>query len=176
MRTNRNRHRRGLMLVECIVVIAILLVLGVALTPAWRALTTGVPHIARLVDTDNRVSGVVQRLAADLDETLTVAWQDEPNAAAPTTLTLGRADGVVTYTFNADSITRRTGADAATAVRRWDIPHARVHCRPYLLGNGRSAVLVQTEVRQDIDGVYTPRLQKTHLLFAGALAARGDQP
>jgi hypothetical protein len=163
--------RKGYLLVEILVVLAVMAMVGGIFDRFWRTFAFDLPRDSRLIQENITLNNVVSHIRADVVSAKTLSESvngpDEPN-----TLLMKMPDGVISYKFSNGRILRSftrgtTGITADDIV--WLVPHSWIEWQVWNKGKAGYAVEVKTCIENKNFGQTRKKMANSNLFFAGAL-------
>jgi hypothetical protein len=161
--------RKGYLLVEMIVVIAVLVMVMVTLDQFFRTIIYELPRDSRLVQEDVVLLNAVKNIGADVASAKAVSQKaDGPNETP--SLVIQQADGVVNYEFENGRILRRKSGPVQTSLpdeKTWSIPHGKIELRVLNEKRGADAVEIMSCIEYQDLGKTRRKMANSFLFFAG---------
>ena len=165
--------RKGILLVELMVVLAVFASVSLVLGILFRTALTDVPRAQRLLDTNTIIANVLGRMRQDVDAASSLPRAFGKTAAGDKLLLIELPEGVVCYQLEDDKVTRhRLGPDGALpglGQVGWSAPGARIRWRTWREAGKGYAVELRTSVSHSVRGKVLMKLANSHVFFLGAL-------
>jgi hypothetical protein len=161
--------RKGYLLVEMIVVIAVLVMVMVTFDQFFRTIIYELPRDSRLVQEDVVLLNAVKNIGADVASAKAVSQKAGGPDETPS-LVIQQADGVVNYEFENGRILRRKSGSVQGALpdeRTWSIPHGKVDMRVWNAKHGANAVELVACIEYLDLGKTRRKMANSFLFFAG---------
>ncbi len=163
--------RKGYLLVEILVVLAVMAMVGGIFDRFWLTFAFDLPRDSRLIQENTTLNNVVSHIRVDVVSAKTLSESvngpDEPN-----TLLMGMSDGVISYKFSDGRIFRSFVGGATSAASGdmvWLVPHGWIEWQVWSKGTAGYAVEVRTCIEDKNFGQIRKKMANSNLFFAGAL-------
>lgn len=164
------RLRRGISLVELLVIIPILatvMALGCELLPV---LGKEVPATWRAAGAQRQLTGALQRIGRDVDLAEASPGADALRLTDDNTLLIQTRNGVVRYVFADGGVTRSDSAAGGAPPQTWSMPEAVINWRIMRDNKDRAQALeLMTAVKVQIAGRTLERLANSRVYYVNAL-------
>lgn len=170
------KMRKGYLLVEMIVIIAILVMLALTLDRLTRTIIYEIPRDNRLVQEGVVLRDAVKHIRADVASAKTVSRRAGDSAEA-NTLIIQLPDGIVRYEFEKGRILRQrvTDIQASAAGRMsWSVPHGKIETQVWNKDQKGYAVEVSTCIEDKNFGHIRRMMANSYLFFAGTLLGTAE--
>jgi hypothetical protein len=159
--------RKGYILVEMIVVLAVFAMITIGLDRFFVTLNYDLPRDSRLIQENRSLANAVNHIQADvaLAKTLSQLGDDSNE---PNTLLIELPGGVVSYKFS-DGRILRSFAGSTDGNMVWPVPHGGIEWQVWNKGNTGYAVEIKTCIEDRSFGQTQKKMANSNLFFAGAL-------
>jgi hypothetical protein len=164
--------RKGYLLVEILVVLAVMAMVGGIFDRFWGTLAFDLPRDSRFIQENITLNNAVSHIRADVVSAKTLSESvngpDEPN-----TLLMKMSDGVISYKFINGRIFRSFVGGATSAASGdmvWSVPHGQIEWRVWNKDKTGCAVEVSTCIEDKDFGHIRKKMANNNLFFAGALS------
>lgn len=169
--------RRGVMLVELLVVLAVLAAFSLGAGVVFRTALTDVPRALRLVDVNGSVADMLRRLGQDVDAATSLPAAVGKTVADDRRLLVELPDGVVCYELAAGKVVRHRlgpeGRPGGASQVAWLVPDAQIAWRLWHKDGQAYAVELTTSIRYVQRGRPLSKLSNSRLYFLGSIPAAG---
>jgi hypothetical protein len=159
--------RKGYLLVEVLVVLAVLALVAASLDRFFRAFAYELPRGSRLIQENCTLNNAVDHIRSDVASAKTLS-ESVGDSAQPASLVMELPDGVVTYKFNDGIILRSTtGVSKKSGDSTWPVPHCRIDWSVWQRDKTGYAVEVNTCIEDWDLGLIHKKMANSYLFFAG---------
>lgn len=167
--------RKGFMLVEVLLMLAIVAALSGALAAVFRTALWEIPHSLRLVQAHKSLISAVERIGRDISEARSIPPGSTGRETGKNRLLIELSGQTVFYEVQDDRVTRtvvNAGANGGAGEKTaWSIPYGRIRWVPLNTEAGRPALELKTWIEYRQSGEATKRFENTRLCFIGSLPA-----
>ena len=165
--------KKGFMLMEVLVVIAVMPLVMVVISGIFVTFLRDVPRDTRLLEENIRLLDMAECLARDLDQAVALPASIGVFHSDDSVLLIALPDEAVCYQLQ-DGIVVRTvlGTDDpedADAVRTWPLPNAVIAWQSRRAGEQAYAVELRTHLQQRVAGRTFDKFANSYLYFVNAL-------
>ena len=159
--------RKGYILVEMIVVLAVFVMIATGLDRFFRTLAYDLPHDSRLIQENRSLDNAVSHIRADVALAKTLS-QLGADSNEPNTLLVELSNSVVSYKL-IDGRIIRSFVGSADGNMIWPVPHGRIEWQVWSKGKTGYAVEIRTCIEDRNFGQIQKKMANSNLFFAGAL-------
>lgn len=163
--------RKGMTLVEMVVVLIVLPFAMIAFDVLFRSVLSDIPRSARLVQENVSLLNMLEQMRQDIGGAKALPQSYEQDTAGEGLLLIELADGVVSYQLSGGKMLRRRLTPAkeeqAMDARVWSLPNSQVQWRTWRQDGRGYAVEVTTAIRYKLRSKYQDRMANSHLYFLG---------
>lgn len=173
--------RKGFMLTELLVVLAVLSFVSVALAGLFRTLISDIPRASRVVQANTSLLNMLGQMREDID-----AAKQLPRVFAEYTtdnkmLLIELSDGIICYQLKEDQVLRRrlknAQEDGGEDMEVWSVPHAKIQWQVWKKDGKGYAVEVKTHIEYNVRGHLEKKMANSHLYFVGPVRKlRSERP
>ncbi len=163
--------RKGFMLTEILVVLAIMTMVAYSLSVLFRTFTCDVPRLHRVVETDRLAKNMLESIQKDIESARGLPETYEDMKAGDNLLLIQlRDNSLISYTFLEEEVVKtvhRPGAEEMEAeqVNRWSLPKVQIEWQRWRENTISYAVEFQTSVLYDLRGVKIKKMANSHVFF-----------
>jgi hypothetical protein len=159
--------RKGYILVEMIVVLAVFSMIAIGLDRFFGTLVFELPKDSRLIQENRSLENAVSHIRADVALAKTLS-QSGVDSNEPNILFIELPGGVVSYKLSDGRILRSfEGSTDENIV--WPVPHGMIEWRVWSKGKTGYAVEIRTCIEDKAFGQAQKKMANSNLFFAGAL-------
>jgi prepilin-type N-terminal cleavage/methylation domain-containing protein len=165
--------RRGMTLVEILVVVLVLPFAMIAFDVLFCSILSDIPRSTRLVQENTTLLNMLEQMHKDISAAKSLPQSYGQDTAGEGLLLIELADGVVGYQLSSGKMLRRRltspQKEQATDVRIWSLPNSQVQWRTWRQDGRGYAVEVRTSIRYKLRSKYQQRMANSHLYFLGTI-------
>lgn len=163
--------RKGIFLIELMGVFAVMILLAVMMVKPMRNITRTIPQMQQDYNTNSIINDMLDDLRKDVEASNGLMQYQGNSAASGDMLVIDSPDGLVSYSFEDNKVTRlcdsQPGIDSFRPLIAWDIPGGKIDWKLRDHDGKTVAVEISTGVnRRNSSGVRT-NLKNSHVLFVG---------
>jgi prepilin-type N-terminal cleavage/methylation domain-containing protein len=159
--------RKGYILVEMIVVLAVFAMIAAGLDIFFRTFAFDLPRDSKLVQENCSLENAVNHIRADVVSAKKLS-QVIGDSNEPNTLLIELTNGVVSYKLADDRLIRNFSAGHQGDMV-WPVPHGKIEWLVWSKGKTGYAVEVRTCIEDRNFGQVQKKMANSNLFFAGAL-------
>lgn len=163
--------RRGMTLVEILIVVMVLPFAMLAFDVLFRSTLSDIPRSTRLVQENTSLLNMLEQMRQDIGAAKALPQSHGQDAAGEGLLLIELADGVVSYQLSSGKMLRRrlipSQQEQPADVRVWSLPNSQVQWRIWRQDGRSYAVEVRTAIKYKLRSKYQDRMANSHLYFLG---------
>jgi len=165
--------RRGMTLVEILVVVIVLPFAMVAFDVLFRSILSDIPRSTRLVQENTTLLNMLEQVRQDISAAKALPESSGQYTAGEGLLLIEIADGVLGYQLSHGKVLRYrlTGRqeEQEENARVWPLPNSQVQWRTWREDGRGYAVEVRTAIKYKLRSKYQDRMANSHLYFLGTI-------
>ncbi|MBN1359723.1 MAG: type II secretion system protein [Sedimentisphaerales bacterium] len=165
--------RKGLTLIELLVLITILPIVMLVLSRIFATFLRDIPREARLMEQNVPLRDMTRNLALDVDRAEGLPDSAGSLHADEFTLLIELPEGVACYQWQDGAVTRTlrpdNGQEDSVVERSWEFPDAVVQWQRRWRNERACAVELRTRLRHRVEGKMVEKLANSHVYFVNAL-------
>jgi Tfp pilus assembly protein PilE len=149
-------NRKGYMLIETMVAMAVLISLGLLTSKAVHKAIVEVPRMQRISNADDQLTAFAKFIRKDIESA------SKLSADIPNSLQLESAKGSIAYSIVDNTITRTLSGQQ----KQWHISHSKINFNLIMHEQTPAGVEIKTSVLIRKDGKVYEKLQRSRVFFA----------
>lgn len=165
--------RKGMTLVEMLVVLSVLPFAAIALDTLFRTMVSDFPRSIGLVQENATLLNMLEHVRQDVSVAKALPTSFGPHTASDKVLLIELAEGTFSYQLEQGKLIRQNlsldrqndGADSTV----WSLPNSVVQWRVWSKGDKGYAVEVNTYMRYKLRAKYQKKMANSHLYFLGTI-------
>ena len=161
--------RRGMTLVEMLVVVITLPFALIAFDVLFQSVLSDIPRSTGLVQENATLLNMLEQMHKDISAAKALPQSYGQYTAGEELLLIELADGIVSYQLSSGKMLRRRFTtpreEQATDVRVWSLPNSQVQWNTWRQDGRGYAVEVRTSIRYKLRSKYQQRMANSHLYF-----------
>jgi prepilin-type N-terminal cleavage/methylation domain-containing protein len=165
--------RKGMTLVEVLIVMVVLPFAAVAFDVLFRSTLSDIPRSTRLVQENTSLLNMLEQMRQDIGAAKAMPESSGQYTAGEGLLLIEIADGVLGYQLKDGKVLRYrlTGRqeEQEENARVWSLPNSQVQWRTWRKDGKGYAVEVRTSIRYKLRSKYQQRMANSHLYFLGTI-------
>jgi len=165
--------RKGMTLVEVLIVMVVLPFVAVAFDVLFRSTLSDIPRSTRLVQENTSLLNMLEQMRQDIGAAKAMPESSGQYTAGEGLLLIEIADGVLGYQLKDGKVLRYrlTGRqeEQEENARVWSLPDSQVQWRTWRKDGRGYAVEVRTSIRYKLRSKYQQRMANSHLYFLGTI-------
>jgi len=165
--------RKGMTLVEVLIVIVVLPFAAVAFDVLFRSTLSDIPRATRLVQENTSLLNMLEQMRQDIGAAKALPESSGQYTEGLGLLLIEIADGVLGYQLRDGKVLRYrlTGRqeEQEENARVWPLPNSQVQWRIWREDGRGYAVEVRTSIRYKLRSKYQQRMANSHLYFLGTI-------
>jgi prepilin-type N-terminal cleavage/methylation domain-containing protein len=165
--------RKGMTLVEVLIVMIVLPFVAVAFDVLFRSTLSDIPRSTRLVQENTSLLNMLEQMRHDIGAAKAMPESSGQYTAGEGLLLIEIADGVLGYQLKDGKVLRYrlTGRqeEQEENARVWSLPNSQVQWRTWRKDGRGYAVEVRTSIRYKLRSKYQQRMANSHLYFLGTI-------
>jgi len=165
--------RKGMTLVEVLIVMVVLPFVAVAFDVLFRSTLSDIPRSTRLVQENTSLLNMLEQMRHDIGAAKAMPESSGQYTAGEGLLLIEIADGVLGYQLKDGKVLRYRLAgrqeEQEENARVWSLPSSQVQWRTWRKDGRGYAVEVRTSIRYKLRSKYQQRMANSHLYFLGTI-------
>jgi prepilin-type N-terminal cleavage/methylation domain-containing protein len=165
--------RKGMTLVEVLIVMVVLPFVAVAFDVLFRSTLSDIPRSTRLVQENTSLLNMLEQMRHDIGAAKAMPESSGQYTAGEGLLLIEIADGVLGYQLKDGKVLRYRLAgrqeEQEENARVWLLPSSQVQWRTWRKDGRGYAVEVRTSIRYKLRSKYQQRMANSHLYFLGTI-------
>ena len=166
--------RKGTMLVEMLVVLAVTATVSIALSALFRTLLSDIPRTYQTFNTNHTIQMIIQQIRSDVETSISLSQSSDDQSADEELLLMELPEGVIAYQKNEDRLIRYTfNIDPNSSQYQekiWHEPQADIQWRLRKRKDKNYAVEVSTSVEYKTSGRTRNLLANSYIFFMNVYA------
>jgi len=165
--------RKGMTLVEVLIVMVVLPFAAAAFDVLFRSTLSDIPRSTRLVQENTSLLNMLEQMRQDIAAAKAMPESSGQYTAGEGLLLIEIADAVLGYQLKDGKVLRYrlTGRqeEQEENARVWSLPNSQVQWRTWRKDGRGYAVEVRTSIRYKLRSKYQQRMANSHLYFLGTI-------
>jgi prepilin-type N-terminal cleavage/methylation domain-containing protein len=165
--------RKGMTLVEVLIVMVVLPFAAVAFDVLFRSTLSDIPRSTRLVQENTSLLNMLEQMRQDMGAAKAMPESSGQYTAGEGLLLIEITDGVLGYQLKDGKVLRYRLAgrqeEQEENARVWSLPNSQVQWRTWRKDGNGYAVEVRTSIRYKLRSKYQQRMANSHLYFLGTI-------
>jgi prepilin-type N-terminal cleavage/methylation domain-containing protein len=171
--------RKGVTLVELLMVLAVLTAFSAAVTGVLHTLIGEIPRAQRMIAEKSTVLEVLDYMQQDMDAALSLPESRWPYHSEPNTIIIERVEGMVVYLVKEDGVMRKelfsNEYNDEPREISWSLDKAKIRGRLLRENQRAYAVEVHAWIEQEVGGRTRRKLENSHIFYLGAASISGEK-
>ena len=166
--------RKGMTLVELLVIIAILPIFMLAFDRLFKTVAKDIPRSYRVVNENVSLLNMLKKMQQDIDVAEGMPKSYGNYSVSNEQFLIKQTDSVICYRFEDDKVlrymlTEDNSSGSEEAEDFWTLPHAIIHWRILEQNGNGYAVEIRKHIEHNVLGHPEKKLSNSYIYFVGAL-------